>query len=207
MARALKIVEKEEEPPYEPSERERDALEAQDARRRQRGPQPSLKVETTPDGKVANVYFAHEDVSVGKKLMLESLGTSSDAFYTTIIAHLGHMLIRDDVLSEKMLNGSLALTRAVQPRDEVETMLAVQMTAVHNAVIKFARRAEMSENVVQSEAAERSLNRLARTFATQMEALKRYRSKGEQRVVVEHVTVNEGGQAIVGDVNVGGGGE
>jgi hypothetical protein len=36
--------------------------------------------------------------------------------------------------------------------------------------------------------------------------LKRYRSKGEQKVVVEHVTVNEGGQAIVGNVETGGGG-
>ncbi|HET9534508.1 MAG TPA: HGGxSTG domain-containing protein [Mesorhizobium sp.] len=47
---------------------------------------------------------------------------------------------------------------------------------------------------------ERALNRLAGTFAAQMEALKRYRSKGEQRVYVERVTVNEGGQAIVGPV-------
>ena len=50
------------------------------------------------------------------------------------------------------------------------------------------------------------LNKLTRTFATQVEALKRYRSKGEQKVTVEHVTVNEGGQAIVGNVETGGGG-
>jgi hypothetical protein len=34
-----------------------------------------------------------------------------------------------------------------------------------------------------------------------MEALKRYRTGGQQKVIVEHVTVNEGGQAIVGHVN------
>jgi hypothetical protein len=37
-----------------------------------------------------------------------------------------------------------------------------------------------------------------------MEALKRYRTGGEQRVTVEHVTVNEGGKAIVGNVMHGG---
>jgi hypothetical protein len=37
-----------------------------------------------------------------------------------------------------------------------------------------------------------------------VEALKRYRSAGEQTVRVEHVTVNEGGQAIVGNVAHGG---
>jgi hypothetical protein len=34
----------------------------------------------------------------------------------------------------------------------------------------------------------------------QMEALKRYRTGGEQKVTVQHVTVVEGGQAIVGNV-------
>ncbi len=52
---------------------------------------------------------------------------------------------------------------------------------------------------------ESALNRLTRTFAAQIEALKRYRSKGEQRVYVERVNVGEGGQAIVGLVGEGGG--
>ncbi len=51
---------------------------------------------------------------------------------------------------------------------------------------------------------EKALNRLARTFAAQMEALKRYRSKGEQRVYVERVNVHEGGQAIVDGGGTGG---
>ena len=38
------------------------------------------------------------------------------------------------------------------------------------------------------------------------EALKKYRTGGQQKMVVEHVHVNEGGQAIVGTVNQGGGG-
>ena len=37
-----------------------------------------------------------------------------------------------------------------------------------------------------------------RTYTTQMEALKRYRTGGEQKVTVQHVSVNKGGQAIVG---------
>lgn len=38
-----------------------------------------------------------------------------------------------------------------------------------------------------------------------VELRKRYRSKGEQRVIVERVTVEKGGQAIVGNVASGGG--
>ena len=60
------------------------------------------------------------------------------------------------------------------------------------------------DNIPQQDSAERAFNKLARTFTAQIEALKRYRTGGEQRMTVEHVTVNEGGQAIVGNVSHGG---
>jgi hypothetical protein len=43
--------------------------------------------------------------------------------------------------------------------------------------------------------------KLLRTFTMQVEALHRYRGKGQQKVTVEHVHVNAGGQAIVGTVH------
>jgi hypothetical protein len=56
-------------------------------------------------------------------------------------------------------------------------------------------------NIPQQDSAERAFNKLTRTFAAQMSALKEYRSKGEQKMTVQHVRVAEGGQAIVGNVN------
>ena len=53
----------------------------------------------------------------------------------------------------------------------------------------------------QQDSAERAFNKLTRTFAAQMSALKEYRSKGEQKMTVQHFHVAEGGQAIVGNVN------
>jgi len=79
-------------------------------------------------------------------------------------------------------------------------MLASQMAAVHLAVITQARRLANVETLPQMDSNERALNKLARTFTTQMETLKRYRTGGEQKVTVHHVTVNDGGQAIVGTV-------
>ena len=46
--------------------------------------------------------------------------------------------------------------------------------------------------------------KMLRTFISQVETLKRYRGGGEQKMIVEHVHVNEGGQAVVGTVNTGG---
>jgi hypothetical protein len=39
-----------------------------------------------------------------------------------------------------------------------------------------------------------------------LDALNRHRGKGQQKVTVEHVHVHQGGQAIVGAINSGGGG-
>src|SRR5580704_10753592 len=53
----------------------------------------------------------------------------------------------------------------------------------------------------QQDSAQTAFNKLARTFAAQVSALKEYRSKGEQKMIVQHVHVAEGAQAIVGNVN------
>jgi hypothetical protein len=57
-----------------------------------------------------------------------------------------------------------------------------------------------ADNIPARQNAEITFNKLARTVAAQLEALKRYRTTREQKVTVEHVTVNDGGKAIVGNV-------
>jgi hypothetical protein len=74
------------------------------------------------------------------------------------------------------------------------------MVAIHMATMTFMRRLAHVETIPQQDSAERALNKLARTYAMQMETLKRYRTGGEQKVTVQHVSVSEGGQAIVGNV-------
>ena len=54
--------------------------------------------------------------------------------------------------------------------------------------------------LAQHEVYERSFNRLARTFTAQVETQRKHRNGGQSKVIVEHVTVNKGGQAIVGQV-------
>ena len=79
-------------------------------------------------------------------------------------------------------------------------MLGAQMAAVHTIAMRFAEQFSRVETLPQQDSADRTFNKLMRTFVMQMEALKRYRTGGEQRVTVQHVSVGEGGQAIVGNV-------
>ena len=99
---------------------------------------------------------------------------------------------------------ALGFVDSMAPRDAAETLLLAQMAAIHQATMMMARRLNHVENLRQQDAAERALNKLARTYAAQVEALKRYRSKGQQVVRVERVNVESGGQAVVGHVQHGG---
>jgi hypothetical protein len=106
---------------------------------------------------------------------------------------------------EQAFNFVIQFVAAMQPKDVVEAMLCAQMALVQIAMSGNAKDLWKKNPPHIAEAKERTFNRLARTYATQMQTLKLYRSTGKQRITVKHVTVNEGGQAIVGDVNQGGG--
>jgi len=56
------------------------------------------------------------------------------------------------------------------------------------------------ETIPQQDSAALTLSRLQRAFTTQLETLSNMRRGGRQKVVVEHVHVYPGGQAIVGEV-------
>lgn len=42
-----------------------------------------------------------------------------------------------------------------------------------------------------------AVNKLMRTYTMQIETLNRYRGKGQQKMTVEHVHINDGGKAII----------
>jgi hypothetical protein len=188
--------------PYEPTATERGALEAHLDRRRKRKPAPRMKV--SMKGNDAAISMDHADQAVGQSLLMEALGTAEVDFLDGLLGQLANVGTKGRAVDERGLNFMLSVVKGVKPRDQVEAMLAAQMAAVHDATMTFARRLNHVDNIAQQDSAERAFNKLARTFAAQVETLKRYRSEGGQTVRVEHVTVNEGGQAIVGNVSAGG---
>ena len=83
--------------------------------------------------------------------------------------------------------------------------LSAQMTSIHIATMTAAWRLSKAENSLQRDHASAMLNKCSRTFTTQMETLKRWRANG-QDIRVQHVTINDGGQAIVTENLQAGGG-
>ena len=191
-------------PAYVPTVKE--SAIAQDILDRRQKRTPLAKYRVAKKDGVLQIDNDHADQAVGTVILMNALGSTNGIFTEALtrqianIAATGHELTADD------LNGVVAMIQGIGPKDETEAMLAVQMVAIHNATMTAARRLNHVDNIPQQDSASTMLNKLARTFATQIEALKKYRSTGEQSIRVQHVTVNEGGQAIVGNVQTGGGG-
>jgi hypothetical protein len=101
------------------------------------------------------------------------------------------------------MNAALAAVAAMQPRDELEAMIAVQATAMHHVAMDCLARAMTPGATIDGRTLNLSqANKSSRTFAALVETLNRHRGKvTTQKVIVENVNVSAGGQAVVGAVS------
>ena len=142
----------------------------------------------------------------GKKLLADLLkrtfGTEEEALQDRFLSQAASAVSDFAGRELKSFDYVAAAVRGTRPKDALEGMLAVQMVAVHTLAMECMARAASREQLDLG--VEVNINRatkLMRTFASQTEALGRYRGKGEQKMTVEHVHVYQGGQAIVGQVS------
>jgi len=161
---------------------------------------PSVKVKVSKNENGQQIEIHHPDKLVGEALVMEALASADGDFVNGIVSQLANASAQGQDVDERGLNFMLSVIKGIEPRDQLETMLLAQMAAVHVASMTFARRLAHVKTISQQDSAERAFNKLTRTFAMQMEALKRYRVGAEQKVTLQHVSVTEGGQAIIGNV-------
>jgi hypothetical protein len=135
-----------------------------------------------------------------------ALGIPSGAFVDASLQQLiaAARLPRSGI-SEVAVNASLAFIEAAKPRDEIECVLVTQMACTHTAAMAVLSRFGGGHGGDRSVAAMAAAARILRTYAIQVETLRRLRNGGSQFVRVEHVHVNEGGQAVIGNVKSPGG--
>ena len=183
---------------YQVPEKESAALSAHIARRKDAPIAPRIKV--TKGEKATEISLHHPDGTVGYRLLMEALGIADYSFGDGLLKQLVDAGSRGGEADEANVNFMLSVIKGIKPKDHLEAMLAAQMAAIHMATMTSTRRLAHVTNIPQQDSAERTLNKLARTYAGQMETLKRYRTGGEQKVTVQHVSVSEGGQAIVGNI-------
>jgi hypothetical protein len=99
------------------------------------------------------------------------------------------------------VNAALAFIEGAKPREEVECALVIQMACTHTAAMAVLGNLGGGHGSDRSVAlTATAATRLLRAYAIQVEALRRLRNGGSQLVRVEHVHVNEGGQAVIGNI-------
>ena len=64
---------------------------------------------------------------------------------------------KDQKPDEDGINFMLSRGEGIEPRDQIEAMLATQMAAVHNATMTFARHLAHADNLPQQDSAQTSL--------------------------------------------------
>lgn len=145
-----------------------------------------------------------------RKGRLKDLGGSESDQWNNILANqaLQSLWLKNSSQEDcdKQSKAVLAALAGISPKDELEGMMAAQLVAAHNAAMECYRRAMIGEQTFEGRRENLAqASKLSRTYAAVLEALNRYRGKGQQKVTVEHVHVHAGGQAVVGMVEPSGG--
>ena len=162
----------------------------------------STKPAATPRIKFLPQGFSidHPDPVLGEQLMAEALGVTDREAMDGILRQLVQASINGNGPDEVNLGFMISMMKSIKPRDGVEAMLVAQMVSVHVMAMRCSQQLANAGDLARQDIAARSLGRLARTFPAQIEALSRYRGRGEPAITVQNVSVADGGKAIVGNV-------
>jgi hypothetical protein len=106
---------------------------------------------------------------------------------------------RDGDDAGSALNKSITLIAASDPKNQLELMLATQLAMTHITLGKSARLLDQNYSEVETINSLGNLyTKLSRLGIDQINTLERMKGKGQQKIIVEKVNVEAGGQAAIG---------
>jgi len=135
----------------------------------------------------------------------ELVGSEDMSFLNVLFNDLiSNMWLPEGVSEEQIalkIDSAKEALRQIAPQDGVEGMLAIQMASTHQAAMECLKRAAIQDQTFEGRnMALKHGEKLLRLYMDQVKALSKHRGKGDQKMVIEHVNVEPGGQAIVGQV-------
>jgi len=155
----------------------------------------SKKLTKAEEGKLCKQASGSEDKGVAEALICQ-------AIHTTTSMTINGKDVDNMAVTQKIMRG-------LEPQDQLEGLMAAQMVSMHNLAMDCSRRAMLSGQTIEGRDMNlRHATRLMNAFSNAVTALDKHKGKGQQKITVEHqhVQVEAGGQAIIGDVHHGGGG-
>jgi hypothetical protein len=154
------------------------------------------KTKPTPEPQARQLLVAD------KPATMQHMGAGSrDEWNNLLITGLGYAICggaETTKAGDEKVVGAISVLMDMKPADPVEAMVISQMVAANSASLELYRRAWVEGQTFEARTRFLALaDKSARTVATLSESLTKYRTRGRQTVVVQHVNVADGGQAVV----------
>lgn len=177
------------------NEAEQEASDKIDKKTKKRLGPPKFKL--NKDGK----FLLDKESSPSQSPELAEISGSPDInVFGSLLSQVSNTYFNND--KEITLNFSIAFMHGLKPRDEIEGVLIAQMAGTHNMSMEYLRRS-ITPNVMP-EVVHGYANmacKLLNLWLRQLEALQKYRGKGsKQKMIIEHIHIHKGGQAVVGNI-------
>jgi len=150
-------------------------------------------------GDAANYEFTVADRITGLALLDKEFPGHDPQFLERFVELIVRAVSDINKVNEEGANFAISFVKNSKPRDAWEATLAAQAAIIHELLSRASKEAINCRMAPFAEASRRAVIALARAYASHMEACNRYRARGEQKVTVQyrHLSVNDGGQAIV----------
>jgi hypothetical protein len=101
--------------------------------------------------------------------------------------------------TESAFNKAITLIAASDPKNQLELMLATQLAMTHLTLGKSAQLLDKNYKDVNTINSLGNLyTKLSRLGIDQINTLERIKGKGQQKIIVEKVNIESGGQAAIG---------
>jgi hypothetical protein len=151
---------KERAVPHKVTPAERTAIEKHIARL---AAKPRVRFKLSKKEGDPQISIDHPDKFIGEALLMDALASADVDFVNGIAKQLAKASKHSQDTDE--LNFMLSVVKGIEPRDQLEAMLAAQMAAVHVASMMLAFRLTHSENILEQDSTERAFNKLTRERA------------------------------------------
>lgn len=147
-------------------------------------------------------------INLIRSRLMEATGSKNPAVAIQLFLSIGKAISSTMTLGGELAQSFDIFAKAMQalaPQDEYEGQLVSQLVVLHEQAMEWLGKAKRSERVNFANVYLNGASKLLSRHHETMEALLKYRRRGEQRVHVEHVHVHQGAQAVIGNVTTGGG--
>lgn len=155
-----------------------------------------------------NTVSTEDETDLYKATLCSATGSFDPDYARLLINSAINACTGNEKERVNQINGIINTLLASKPKDAIEGMLLARLLVLHNNYMEYMSQAISTEGSHQ--VLDLRLNRsmkLMRLFNETLDTLNRHRRKGKQKITVQHVHVNDGGQAIVGSSFTAGGQE